>query len=622
MREWRPSLGAQYEAGTTTFRVWAPEHTSVDLVIEGRPGCRPLSTESCGYWSATFDDLPPGTLYRYRLDGQDDRVFPDPASRFQPQGVHGPSQVVDPSPFRWNDSAWQTPPLERAIFYELHVGTFTPEGSFRGAIERLPYLKDLGVTAIELMPVGDFPGERNWGYDGVAIFAPARAYGQPDDLRALVDAAHRLGLAVYLDVVYNHMGPDGAYANAFSAHYFTDRHRSAWGRGVNLDGPRSTEVRRFFIENALHWIREYHIDGLRLDATHALQDDSPLHFLAQLTTTVRAEAGQPVVFIAEDHRNLAHMLLPVDQGGWGIDAVWADDFHHEARVHTAHDQEGYYADFSGAAEDLAATLRQGWFFRGQHSAHLGEARGTDPHPLSPKQFVFCIQNHDQIGNRAKGERLNHQVDEATFRALTALLLLAPETPLLFMGQEWAASSPFLFFTDHNEELGHKVTEGRRQEFSAFAAFADPAQRASIPDPQCADTFLRSRLRWDEVQQEPHARMHRLYQRLLRLRAASGVLPAARRGDYDARALDEHTLMLILRRGAVASEDDLTVFVRLSGAGAIAAPGAGPTWRDIALTTEDPDVAPMPMPMQVDTAAPFTVRFARPGAIVFRGLRSA
>ena len=636
MRDWRRSLGANYEGGATTFRVWAPDHTSVDLVVEGRrtprpttedieggfsrSELRPLAPESCGYWSATFDDLPPGTLYRYRLDSQDDRVYPDPVSRFQPAGVHGSSEVVDPSSFVWSDAAWQTPPLERTVFYELHVGTFTPEGTFRGAIERLPYLKDLGVTAIELMPVGDFPGGRNWGYDGVAIFAPARSYGRPEDLRALVDAAHQLGIAVYLDVVYNHMGPDGAYANAFSAHYFTDRHRSAWGRGVNLDGPRSTEVRRFFIENALHWVHEYHIDGLRLDATHALQDDGPVHFLAELTTTVRERAGRPVVFVAEDHRNLAHMLLPVDQGGWGIDAVWADDFHHQARVHTAQDREGYYADFSGTAEDLAATLRQGWFFRGQHSTHLGEARGTDPQRLSPKQFVVCIQNHDQVGNRAKGDRLNHDVDVATFRALTTVLLLAPQTPLLFMGQEWAASSPFLFFTDHNEELGHKITEGRRQEFSAFAAFADPERRAAIPDPQCADTFARSLLRWDEVQQEPHARMHRLYQRLLHLRATSGVLPAAARGDYDARALDEHTVMLILRRGPAPSEDDLTAIVRLSGTGAASAPGLGPTWRDVVFTTEDPDVTSAAMPIEVDTAAPFSVRFARPGAIVFRGLR--
>ena len=562
----------------------------------------------------------PGTLYRYRLDERDDHVFPDPASRFQPRGVHGPSQVVDPSTFAWTDSEWRAPRLDRTVFYEMHVGTFTPQGTFRGVIERLPYLDDLGVTAIELMPVADFPGERNWGYDGVALFAPARCYGQPDDLRVLVDAAHRHGLAVYLDVVYNHLGPDGAYANAFSQHYFTDRHESPWGRGVNLDGPCSSEVRRFFIENALHWIHEYHIDGLRLDATHAMQDDSPVHFLAELTTIVRERTERPVVFAAEDHRNIAQMLRPVADGGWGVDGVWADDFHHQARVHTARDREGYYADFTGNIQDLATTLCQGWFFTGQPSTHLGKPRGTDPFGLSPKQFIVCIQNHDQIGNRANGARLNHEVDEATFRALSALLLLVPQTPLLFMGQEWAASSPFLFFTDHGEELGHKITEGRRQEFSAFAAFANPARRAAIPDPQDLETCLRSRLAWDEAERDPHAGVRRLYQRLLRLRATSAVIPAVTRNRYDARALDEHSLMVTLRCGAVAGEHDLTAIVRLSGAGRVVVPGAGPTWRDVFMTTEDADVTKDPAPIRVETAAPFTVRFARPGAIVVRGLR--
>ena len=626
MREWRPFVGAWPGAGTTTFRVWAPDHSSVDLVIEtnvgagfSRPGIYPLTAESSGYWSGAFSDLGPGTLYRYRLDGRGGQTFPDPASRFQPHGVHGPSQVVDPARFGWTDREWRTPPLESAVFYELHVGTFTPQGTFRGVIERLPYLKDLGVTAIELMPVADFAGDRNWGYDGVALFAPARCYGQPEDLQALVDAAHQHGLAVYLDVVYNHLGPDGAYANAFSTHYFSDRHESPWGKGVNLDGPHSSEVRRFFIENALHWVHEYHVDGLRLDATHAMQDDSPTHFLAELTTTVREQASRPAIFVAEDHRNLAQMLRPIQDGGWGIDAVWADDFHHEVRVHAARDHEGYYADFTGNIEDIATTLRQGWFFRGQYSRHSGEARGTDPAGLSPKQFVICIQNHDQIGNRATGDRLNHEVDEASFRALSTLLLLAPQTPLLFMGQEWAASTPFLFFTDHADELGRKVTEGRRQEFGAFAAFADSASREAIPDPQDPATFERSRLQWDEVQRSPHAGIHRLYQRLLEVRVTSAGVARER---YDVRTLDEHSLMLTLRRHAEASEHDLTAIVRLCGCGAVAVPGAGPTWRSLVLTTEDPDVTNVPSPIRIDTAAPFTVHFKRPGAVILRGLAFA
>ncbi len=617
MPEWQPTLGAWHRAGTTTFRVWAPEHISVDLVIE--EGVRPLSAEPCGYWSASFADLPPGTLYRYRLDGRDDQVFPDPASRFQPHGVHGPSEVIDPSRFAWSDGQWHAPCLDRTVFYELHVGAFTPEGTFRAVLERLPYLKQLGISAIELLPVADFPGSRNWGYDGVALFAPARCYGEPGDLRALVDAAHQHGLAVYLDVVYNHLGPDGAYANAFSPHYFTDRHQTPWGRGVDLDGPHSSEVRRFFIENALHWVHEYHVDGLRLDATHTMQDDSPVHFLAELTTTVREESGRPVLFVAEDHRNLARMLQPVAEGGWGVDGVWADDFHHQARVHVAHDGEGYYADFTGRAEDLATTLRQGWFFRGQHSTFLGGARGSDPSGLSPKQFVVCIQNHDQIGNRAEGARLNHEVDEGTFRALSALLLLLPQTPLLFMGQEWAASSPFLFFTDHLADLGRRVTEGRRQEFSAFAAFADPVRRAAIPDPQDPRTFARSCLQWDEAERDPHARMLRLYQRLLEIRHATPAIRTSSPERYSVHTLDEHSVMLTLRCSDRASGQDLTAIVRLSGGGAVAVPGAGSTWRSLVITTEDADVTIDPLPIRIDTAAPFTVHFARAGAIVFRGL---
>ena len=616
MREWRPFVGAWPGAGTTTFRVWAPDHSSVDLVIEtnvgagfSRPGIYPLTAESSGYWSGSFSDLGPGTLYRYRLDGRGGQTFPDPASRFQPHGVHGPSQVVDPARFGWTDREWRTPPLESAVFYELHVGTFTPQGTFRGVIERLPYLKDLGVTAIELMPVADFAGDRNWGYDGVALFAPARCYGQPEDLQALVDAAHQHGLAVYLDVVYNHLGPDGAYANAFSTHYFSDRHESPWGKGVNLDGPHSSEVRRFFIENALHWVHEYHVDGLRLDATHAMQDDSPTHFLAELTTTVREQASRPAIFVAEDHRNLAQMLRPIQDGGWGIDAVWADDFHHEVRVHAARDHEGYYADFTGNIEDIATTLRQGWFFRGQYSRHSGEARGTDPAGLSPKQFVICIQNHDQIGNRATGDRLNHEVDEASFRALSTLLLLAPQTPLLFMGQEWAAATPFQFFTDHHEELGRNVTEGRRAEFRAFEAFRSSGQE--VPDPQALTTFSRSRLRWAELEEPAHAAVLRLYTRLLRLRHSHPASQSRTRDSFDVRALDGYTVAL--DRRSATGRDRLFVVVRLSGDGRseVALPELLP---EMLLSTEDADVVGTPRPIVIDRERRAVI-FDRPGAIV-------
>ncbi len=603
------ALGASYQDGVTTLSVWAPEQRRLDVSIvraAGAPDIRPLSRQAQGYWSGTFDDLPPGTLYRYRLDGPEPLVFPDPASRFQPQGVHGPSQVIDPAAFAWTDDAWRVPRLEDLVVYELHVGTFTEAGTFDAARERLDFLVRLGITAIELMPVGDFPGCRNWGYDGAAIFAPARCYGTPASLRALVDAAHARGLAVILDVVYNHFGPDGAYAAAFSPYYFTDRHQSPWGRGINFDDAHSEAVRRFFIENALHWVREYHVDGLRLDATHAIIDDSTPHFLAQLTSAVRAEGGRDVLVIAEDHRNLVSLLRPVERGGFGLDAVWADDFHHQARVHTAHDREGYYAAFTGSTADLARTLEQGWFYTGQVTPDTGKPRGTDPAPLDPPRFVICIQNHDQIGNRFDGARLNHQIDRGAYAALSTLLLLAPHTPLLFMGQEWATSAPFQFFTDHEADLGRRVTEGRRAEFARFTAFGG----AGGPDPQAVETFERSRLPWDEIDQPAHAGMLALYSRLLRLRRTHPALEARGREHFQVRALDAHTVAL--RRTSADGAAALLAIVRLSGGPASLAIDAAV--RDTLLSTEDPDVTPSPSPIRVDSPSR-VVEFTRPGAIV-------
>ena len=607
-------IGAWRDGERTRVRIWAPEHSRVDLVIDHglTRAFRELERDARGYWSGTYADVAVGARYKFRLSGDDSQVFPDPASRYQPDGVHGFSQVIDPA-FRWTDHNFRPPRADALVFYELHVGTFSPEGTFRGAIDRLPYLAQLGVTAIELMPVGDFPGARNWGYDGVAIFAPARCYGTPEDLRRLVDAAHQHGLAVFLDVVYNHFGPDGAYANAFSPYYFTDRHRSPWGDGVNLDGPHSAEVRNFFLANALQWVRDYHVDGLRLDATHALQDEGPRHFLEELTTTVRGHAGRDVLFVAEDHRNLAQLVTPADRGGWGVDAVWADDLHHQVRVHVAHESEGYYEDFSGRIEDLAATIRQGWFFTGQRSKHMQELRGTDPARLALQQFVVCIQNHDQVGNRAKGERLSHDIDLPTYRAASVLLLTIPETPLLFMGQEWAATSPFLFFTDHHEELGRKITEGRRAEFASFAAFADPALRESIPDPQAKETFARSRLNWGDLDSPAHASTLRLYQRLLGLRATSPALRHTSRAAFDARVLDHETLLIERRDGG----ERLWIVVRLGGEGTVRAPV--PRGAHVMLTTEDSDVAADSRPINLEFGdGAVEVRFARPGAVMMRG----
>jgi maltooligosyltrehalose trehalohydrolase len=623
---WQPTLGAWPDDRATRFRVWAPATEQVELVIE-RPGGpadrRPLVREPGGFAAGLFADVGPGTLYRYLLDGRG--PFPDPASRAQPDGVHGPSMVVDPGAFAWTDRGWPGRRLEDAVIYELHVGTFSTEGTFAGVRSRLPYLRDLGVTAVELMPIADFPGRRNWGYDGAALFAPARRYGTPDDLRRLVDAAHELDLAVFLDVVYNHTGPDGAYLHAFSPYYVSSRHASPWGAGVNLDDEHAGPVRAFLIENAQHWVHEYHVDGLRLDATHAMRDDSPRHFLAELSARVRGGAGdRRVLLMAEDHRNLARMVKPESEDGWGLDAVWADDFHHEIRRLLAGDSDGYYADFAGTAADVATTIRQGWFFTGQPSTYLGETRGTDPAGVSLARFIVCLQNHDQIGNRAFGDRLHHRIDQAAYRAASVLLLTLPETPLLFMGQEWAASTPFQYFTDHHDELGQQVTAGRRQEFERFAAFADASTRERIPDPQAEATFLDSRLDWRETAREPHAGMLRLHAALLALRRHDAALTDAN-SPLEVEAVEGDTV--VMRRGAPAGA--VYVVARLRGAGAVSIPARWPEsvgppirWTSL-LHSEDPLFTADGQPPQLDLSGPApVVRFVRPSAIVLRAATHA
>ena len=619
-RDWAPALGAWPTPDGIAFRVWAPRARQLDVVLERENGEHRHALEPArdGTFSGVVREATPGDRYWYCLD--DGPRWPDPASRRQPLGVHGPSEVVDPRAFQWTDAAWTGPSPADLIFYELHVGTFSPEGTFAGVRTRLPAIAALGATAIELMPVADFPGARNWGYDGVAAFAPARCYGTPDDLRHLVDAAHGLGLAVFLDVVYNHFGPDGAYAVAFSPSYLTDRHRTPWGAAINFDGHDSTMVRAFFIENACHWVREYHIDGLRLDATHAIADDSSRHVLAELAARVRASASdRRVLVVAEDHRNLNWVLQPEDAGGWGVDAVWADGFHHHMRRLLAGDSEGYFRDYSGTTEDLATTMRQGWFHPGQQSVHFSELRGTDPAGLALEQFVICLQNHDQVGNRALGTRLNEEIDLAAYRAASIVLLLAPETPLLFMGQEWAASTPFLYFTDHHADLGRLVTEGRRQEFRHFAAFSDPERRRQIPDPQALSTFLDSRLRWNERDAEPHAGVLRLYTAALALRRRSA---AWRDGSaHPVSALDAGTIAF--RRGHGSSA--VVVVARLKGSGRVdlgrvladddgQERGAARRWT-VELTSEDPQYCAGPKPPAVGLDAGATVDFRRPSAVI-------
>ncbi|MCW5977445.1 MAG: malto-oligosyltrehalose trehalohydrolase [Bryobacteraceae bacterium] len=620
---WEPLFGAICAPGEVRFALWASDAEQVELTVERPEGvCHtyPMAKSEDGLFRAAVSSVRAGDRYRYRADGK--WPYPDPASRYQPDGVHGPSEVIDPAAFSWTDGEWRGIPLQDTVFYELHVGAFTPAGTFDAARARLPYLRDLGINAVELMPVADFPGQRNWGYDGVALFAPARCYGRPDDLRRFVDEAHCLGLAVYLDVVYNHFGPDGAYAVAFSPMFFSPRHQSPWGAGINLDDEGSAHVRRYFIENALHWLHEYHIDGLRLDATHVLVDDSPRHFLAELSSRVRASfsaAARCPVLIAEDTSNDQLMLLPEEDAGWQLDAVWSDDFHHQVRRHLTGDAEGYYIDFTGSMEDLVHTVRRGWFFTGQYAPHFQRNRGTDTARLPLDRFVFFIQNHDQIGNRAFGDRLNHAIEPALYHAVTVLLMLAPETPLLFMGQEWAASTPFQFFTDHYEDLGKLVTAGRRREFAGFASFSDPQRNASIPDPQALSTFETSKLAWEERDREPHASTLRLYRRLLQLRRDHPALQSRRREDLYVTAVDEGALAMCRQCGSSA----LLVLVRTAGRAeidlstlAMADPGPGQTWT-LLLSTEDPDFTAQPAPVRL-TGTPPVVAFERPGAVVFRG----
>jgi maltooligosyltrehalose trehalohydrolase len=606
-------FGALREMDGVRFYVPAPAARDLQLrLLTGATGTYRLSPLAAGTQSCFVPGASAGDRYVYSIDGSDPR--PDPASRFQPDGVHGSSEIIDPKAFRWQHQRWTVRPQRELTLYELHVGAFTQEGTFAAAQQRLGRLHELGITAIELMPVAEFAGTRNWGYDGVCPYAPSRNYGRPDDFRGFVDAAHGLGIAVILDVVYNHLGPEGAYLPQFYPAYLTDRHNTPWGRGVNLDGPGSDTVRRFIVDNAVSWITEYRLDGLRLDATHALADTGPTHIAAEITTAVRAAAEWPVAIHAEDHRNLAVMIDAPEAGGWALDGVWADDLHHVLRRRLAGDRHGYYRDYTGSLDELSRTLRQGWLFTGQHSEHLKRPRGTDPSHLPMHRFIVCLQNHDQIGNRATGDRLNQTIDASAWRAASTLLLTSPMTALLFMGQEWAASSPFQYFTDLEPGLGALVTEGRRREFAYFPEFADPAARLRIPDPQDPATFERSKLDWSERERPPHAQSLALYAELLRLRNTHRALGAAEETSIETTAIGDGTL--VMRRHA--GGERFLVVVRLEGAGTSGIPhddAVGPT---VVLSTEESRYATDPRPIAVSAdGRQATVTFRRPGAVILQ-----
>ncbi|MGI9120450.1 MAG: malto-oligosyltrehalose trehalohydrolase [Acidimicrobiales bacterium] len=525
-----------------SFRVWAPRADRVELDLAGRR--LPMREAGRGWFEVEVadDEAVAGVDYAYRLDGAE--ALPDPRSPFQPQGVQGPSRLVEHSSFPWTDDQWRGFHLPAAVLYELHVGTFSPEGTFDGAISELDHLVDLGVTAVEVLPVAEFPGTCNWGYDGVDLFAPHHDYGGPDGLKRLVDACHARGLGVVLDVVYNHVGPEGNFLERFGP-YFTSFYSTPWGQAVNYDQADSDEVRRFVIDNALGWLRDYHVDGLRLDAVHAVVDTSATHVLEQLGTEVAelgATLGRPLWLIAESDLNDPRVLRPPDCGGYGMDAQWSDDFHHALHTVLTGEDEGYYADF-GSLADLATALESAWVYAGRWSGVRARSHGRAALGIPGWAFLGYLQNHDQVGNRALGDRLGATLSLGRLKVGAALYLTAPFVPMIFQGEEWNASTPFQYFTSHQDpELGRLVRQGRRAEFAAFGWTAE-----EVPDPQDQATFDRSKLDWAEPSQPPHAEILAWYRSLIALRSATPGFGDGRLDRVRVR-YDEQAGWLVVERG--------------------------------------------------------------------------
>ncbi len=524
-----------------TFSVWAPKAGTVAVHIHS--ASHALKAGERGWWEGQVEGATAGTEYSFEIDGN---PIPDPRSPFQPQGIHGPSQLIDHAEFKWTDAHWQAQPLASAIIYELHIGTFTPTGTFLSAIDRLAHLVDLGVTHVELMPVNEFSGKLGWGYDGVDLYAPHHAYGTPDELKRLVEACHAHGLAVLLDVVYNHFGPTGNYLNRFGA-YFTEAYHTPWGAAVNLDHEGSLEVRRFLLDNSLMWLRDYHFDGLRLDAIHAFYDCSAIHFLEELSSEVdalSAHLGRHLVLIAESDLNDPRIVTPREAGGLGIDAQWSDDFHHALHGVLTSENKGYYEDFGSLAQ-LAKALQQVFVYDGIHSPHRKRIHGRPIIGLSGHRFLAYAQNHDQIGNRANGERLSHLISLGRSKIAAALVLTSAFVPMLFQGEEFGASSPFQYFTHHDDaDLGRKVSEGRRSEFATFGWRPE-----DVPDPQEAETFRRSKLHWDELAAEPHSSLLAWHKELISLRRKHPCLTDGRMEKVKVR-FDETARWITAKRGTI------------------------------------------------------------------------
>jgi maltooligosyltrehalose trehalohydrolase len=554
----RLPVGAELSpSGGVHFRVWAPKRRDVAVRVEPTGELYSLRAEEPGYFSGVVNVAGVGTLYRFQLDGGD--AFPDPASRFQPDGPHGPSMVVDPQAFRWTDAAWRGVRREDRVVYEMHIGTFTALGTWDAARSELRALAELGVTLLEVMPVSEFSGRFGWGYDGVDLFAPTRLYGEPDDFRRFVDAAHAIGLGVILDVVYNHLGPDGAYLRQFSDAYFSTRYTTDWGETLNFDDACAEPVREFCLSNARYWIAEYHLDGLRIDATQNMYDTSPRHILRDIGEQARAAAPERTLFIvAENEPQHARIVRTPDQGGFGLDALWNDDWHHSAMVGLTGRDEAYYADYRGTASELVAAAKFGFLFQGQWYSWQKNRRGSSSFDLEPTRFVHFLQNHDQVANSFRGDRLHKLTSPSHLRAMTALLLLGPQIPMLFQGQEFAASSPFLYFADHTPELMRLVQDGRAKFLAQFESIGlqDPS---ALPDPGDPSAFVRSKL--DHAERARHTEAHALHRDLLALRRSDPVLRPSRHVRLDGATLAKQAFVL---RYLAADGDDRLLLVNLDG----------------------------------------------------------
>ncbi|HEX3034753.1 MAG TPA: malto-oligosyltrehalose trehalohydrolase [Thermodesulfobacteriota bacterium] len=567
-------IGANYLGDKgCEFVVWAPLLNKVELkIISPEERTVPMDRDRFGYWNAVIEDISPGTLYLYRLGSDKER--PDPASYFQPSGVHEHSQVVDHNSFEWKDETWRGMHLSRLIIYELHVGTFTPEGTFESVIPRLDELRDSGVNAIEIMPIAQFPGERNWGYDGVYPFAAQNSYGGPEGLKKLVNECHKKGMAVVLDVVYNHVGPEGNYLRDF-APYFTDKYRTPWGDAINFDDAYSYGVRNFFIENAIYWFKNYHIDALRLDAVHAIYDMSAKHFLEELAERVEGFSKQEMrefYLIAESNLNDVRMIRPRDLGGYGIDAQWCDDFHHSLRVLITGDRSGYYVDF-GTVENLVKSFREGFVYSGRYSEYRKRNFGNSSKGRPGEQFVVFTQNHDHIGNRILGERLSSQISFEGVKLAAGVVLLSPFVPMLFMGEEYGEETPFLYFVSHSDpDLIEAVREGRKEEFRAFKWKEEP------PDPQSEETFLKSILNWEKRKEGKHKILLDFYKTLISLRREIPALTNLDKDSLDACGFEKEKVVLMRRWKG--DSHIFSIFNLNDSDQKVKAPSSGGEWKKI------------------------------------------